>query len=679
MNNFQRMLKPSSVAVIGGGAWCENVVEQCLKMGFTGDIWPVHPTRSDIRGRSCFASVGDLPAAPDACFVGVNRFATIDVVKALHAKGAAGAVCFASGFSESVAEDANSVDLQIQLVDAAQDMIVLGPNCYGFINYLDRALLWPDQHGGQQVDKGVAILTQSSNVAINITMQRRGLPIGYICTVGNQAQTGMSQLGTELLADPRITALGMHIEGIDDVRAFEALAIQAAEFGKPVIALKVGASHQAQEATISHTASLAGSDAGARALFARMGIGQVDNLSEFLEALKLAHVAGKLPNTDALSMSCSGGEASLMADIGQSVGVDFPPLSQQQIDALRSALGPMVKLANPLDYHTYIWGDANAMTQTFQAAMNGHSGANLLVLDIPRPDRCDAQSWTEVIPCFVQAAKTTNTVAGVVASLADTMPEDIATNLMAQNIVAFGGMETALKAIKACSAKVSNFDGNILVPLAPKNPQTLSERKAKSMLKDAGLHVPRSEQATNVADAIRAAEMIGYPTVLKGEGVAHKTEAGAVVLNLVSAKDVGDAATKMPSDSFLVEEMVQNGLVELLIGVVLDPAHGYVLTLAAGGQLTELLNDKATVLIPAHQDQVIKSLKSLKIWKMMHGYRGAKPINLDAVLNAIKTVQNVIIENHGRISELEINPLICTTTDAIAADALIKLGELDDG
>jgi len=188
MNNLGSLLHPKSIAVIGGGSWCENVIEQCRKMDFQGAIWAVHPKRTEINGITCFKTVEDLPYGPDASFIGVNRFTTIEVIKSLNSIKAKGAVCFASGFSESVSEDATSADLERQLVLAAGEMAILGPNCYGFINYLDGSLLWPDQHGGERVKTGVAIITQSSNIAINLTMQKRGLPIAFISSVGNQAQ-----------------------------------------------------------------------------------------------------------------------------------------------------------------------------------------------------------------------------------------------------------------------------------------------------------------------------------------------------------------------------------------------------------------------------------------------------------------------------------------------------------
>ena len=254
MRDLSRLLRPTSIAVVGGGAWCANVIDQCRRMGFAGPVWPVHPTREAIAGAKAYPSFDALPGVPDAVFVGVNREATIDIIARLRHLGAGGAVCFAAGFLEAEAELGDGAAMQARLLEAAGEMPIIGPNCYGFINYLDGALLWPDQHGGQRCDSGVAILTQSSNIAINLSMQRRALPLAYLMTAGNQAQLGLADLGLALLADPRVTALGLHIEGVGDLRAFEALANQAQEQGTPIVALKSGRSEQARTATQSHTA-----------------------------------------------------------------------------------------------------------------------------------------------------------------------------------------------------------------------------------------------------------------------------------------------------------------------------------------------------------------------------------------------------------------------------------------
>ena len=278
------------------------MIAECRKIGFAGPVWPVHPTKTEVAGLRAYPTIADLPEAPDATFIGVNRAASIDTLRALAARGAGGAVCFASGFREAAAETGDGAELEAELIAAAGPMRILGPNCYGFLNLLDGAALWPDQHGALRVERGVALITQSSNIAINLTMQTRGLPIAYAVTAGNQAQTGMAEIAEALLDDPRVTALGLHIEGIGDLAGFASMAARAQALGKPIVAVKAGASDQARVAAVSHTGSLAGSDAGADALFARLGIARVAGLAELLETLKILHVVGPLGSGDIASM-----------------------------------------------------------------------------------------------------------------------------------------------------------------------------------------------------------------------------------------------------------------------------------------------------------------------------------------------------------------------------------------
>ncbi|EDZ45208.1 CoA-binding [Rhodobacterales bacterium Y4I] len=670
--DLSRLFRPKSIAVIGGGAWCRLVIEQCRKMGFDGAIWPVHPKAEVVADLPAFKDADSLPEAPDAAFIGVNRFATVEVVRALSARGAGGAVCFASGFLEAAAEDAEGADLQAQLLDAAGDMPFLGPNCYGFINYLDGALLWPDQHGGQRAEKGVALVTQSSNIAINLTMQKRGLPLAYVVTAGNQAQSGIAAIGEALLEDTRVTALGLHIEGFGDLRAFEALAARARELGKPIVALKVGKSAEAQAATVSHTASLAGGDAGAGALLARLGIPRLEDLPSFLETLKLLHVTGRLPSNRLATISCSGGEASLAADTGHTRNVVFPPLNDRQKADLRDALGPMVALANPLDYHTYIWRDTEAMTKAFSAMMDPQLAMTMLIVDFPREDRCDASDWECTIQAAIGSRERTGANVGLVATLPELLPEAVAARLMEAGVVPLCGLSEAIAACEAASLPLPEAPAPLLLPTPVVEPDLVPEADAKWQLASYGLRVPRSKRAASATNARAVAVDVGFPVVLKGEGVAHKTEAGAVVLNLNSGQEVSDAAFSMPASRFLVEEMVTGAVAELLIGVVKDPAHGFVMTLAAGGTLTELMEDSASFLLPASDADIEAALQSLRISKLLDGYRGAPAADREAILRAIRAVEAYVMENALGLEEIEINPLLCTPTDAVAADALMR-------
>ncbi len=676
MDRLARLFNPRSIAVIGGGAWGHEVIRQCQKIGFPGKIWVVHPTKDDIVGLTPYRSIEDLPGVPDAVFIGVNRHATIDVVRSLSRIGAGGAICFASGFSEAVHEVADGADLQTALLAAAGEMPILGPNCYGFLNYLDGVTLWPDQHGGLPTDSGVAIIAQSSNVAINLTMQARGLPLAYVVTVGNQAQTGLSEIGKTLLLNPKVTALGLYIEGIDDLGALATLAQTARDLGKPIIALKTGQSEQAQSAAISHTASLVGSDAGAAALFERLGIGRVTSLSAFLETLKLLHVVGPLAAPHIASMSCSGGEASLMADTAHGSTVAFPLLSQDQRAVLRKALGPIVTLSNPLDYHTFIWGDEDAMMTTFGAMMSPTVALGVVVLDFPRPDRCTSPDWDLVLNAVARAQAMTGQPIAVLSSLVENMPEDVARQLIGRGILPLCGMNEAVEAIAVAARVGKGAKCDILVPPHISPAAVLPEAEAKRALTQFGLTVPQSQTVAEVADLPAAAKALGYPLVLKGEGVAHKTEAGAVVVGLQDEAALMAAAVAMPADNFLVEQLIADATVELLIGVVLDPAHGYVLTLAAGGTLTEILGDSASTILPVQRQDILDALARLRIAPLFDGFRGGAPVNKNAIVDAVLAVQSYVIAQMP--FEVEINPLMCGPVRAVAADALVTTGERHD-
>lgn len=671
MEPLQRLFMPKSVAVIGGGAWCAAVIRQCRATGFEGPIWPVHPTRDEIAGIPAFRSLADLPGAPDAAFVGVNRALTVDVVAELSARGCGGAVCFAAGFREASAELSDGAQLQDRLVAAAGRMRILGPNCYGFVNALDRVSLWPDLHGLAPVESGVAIVGQSSNVLINLTMQRRGLPIAAVVAAGNQAQVSMADIGRAMLDDPRVSALGLHVEGLTNLPAFVSLAAHAADLGKPVVVLKVGRSAQAQKAAVSHTASLAGSDAGARALFARLGLWQVDSPTEMVEALKIAHVTGGLAAARVVSASCSGGEASIIADLGLLRGVEFPPLAPAQQAGLRAALGPKVALANPLDYNTYIWDDGPALTQTFGAMMAGDVALGCVVLDYPRADMFAAPAWDKVLDAVAEVRRATGRPMAILSLLAEGLPEPACRRLIAEGVVPLCGMADALAAIRAAATP----RGTGPAPLLPRPSgasRIVGEAEAKALLAACGLPVPR---ALRTDDPARAAAGIGFPVVLKGEGIAHKTEAGAVALGLTDAAAVARAAAAMPSTSFLVEEMVTGAVAELLIGVLKDPAHGFVLTLGLGGVLTEILRDTVSLILPATEADLRAALGRLRIAPLLAGYRGKPGVAFEAVIAAIMAVQAFVTAHAATVEEVEINPLIATPDRVVAADALIRMGD----
>ncbi|MBT8458362.1 MAG: CoA-binding protein, partial [Boseongicola sp.] len=443
--DLKRLLHPTSIAVFGG-AWAENVVRQCIASGYKGEIWPVHPTRPEIAGKRCFPAIADLPRAPDAAFIGVNRHATLEVVSELQGIGCGGAICFASGFSE--VEDH---DLQAEFVARAVEMPVLGPNCYGVINCLDGAMIWPDEQGCRPVERGVAILTQSSNIGMTLTMQQRGLPVAYLACLGNAAQTGLSELSEAMLADDRVTALGVYMEGVGDARAFAKVVGAARAAGKGVVVLKAGRSEMGQQVAMTHTASLAGAGVVSSAYLSQIGAGEVVSLPQLIEALKVLHVEGPLTADTFVSVSCSGGEAGLVADAAERGSLRFPEVPEATGARLSELLGPLVTISNPLDYHTFIWGNTALMAEVFTAAAEGFE-ASLFVIDQPNAARCEVASFEPAFDAMIEAHARVGRPLFAVSTLPETIDEALSDRLMVAGVTPLLGIEDALSAIEATGA-----------------------------------------------------------------------------------------------------------------------------------------------------------------------------------------------------------------------------------
>lgn len=656
-----RLLRPRSIAVLGSG-WAKNVVEQCQKMGFDGPVWPVHPTRDEIGGVRCYPSLSALPSAPDATFIGVNRHATLDVVAELAAMGAGGATCFASGW-----EEAGEADLQAKLVASAGNMPILGPNCYGVINYLDGALLWPDQHGGRRVERGVALLSQSSNIVINLTMQARGLPVAYVACLGNAAQVGLAELAGALLSDERVTALGLYVEGIDDAPAFAELAERARAAGKGIVAIKSGKTELSRTAAASHTASLAGGGAASTAFLRQAGVAEVNTLSELVETLKIFHVHGVGLGTRLCSLSCSGGEAGLVADLAAPCGIDFPPPSEAQRTRLGEILGPIVAIANPLDYHTFIWGDGPRTTDVFSTMLGGYD-AGIFIIDPPRPDRCDPSSYDPALAAIEAAAKNTGKPAFPVASLPENFDEDQAIAMIDRGSCVLMGLETALGAIRAAQTPAGAPGWRPAPALPPREAVMLSESDAKALLAQAGVAVPKGVSAPTLAELAPKAAGLSAPLALKGLGFAHKTEAGAVRLGLSSVQGQAEMAG---ATGYLAEEMVTGAVAEVLLGLRRDPVYGVTLTLGMGGVTAEVLADTVTLVLPAGESEILNAMKGLRLYPLLDGYRGRPRADVAAVAAMAARLGQLMLGDES-LEEIEINPVMVRQSGAVAVDALIR-------
>jgi len=679
--SLDRLLEPRTIAVFGG-AQAEEVIRQCDRMGYEGEIWPVHPQKTEILGRKVYRSVADLPGSPDAAYLGVNRNLTIDIVRELAARDAGGAVCYATGFVEAGEEGA---ELQRQLLDASGDMPIIGPNCYGLLNYLNGAMLWPDQQGGQRVEEGVAIITMSSNVGFNLTMQRRGLPVAYMVSLGNKLKFDLHDAIHTFAQQEGVTAIGLFLETLPDPKAFQEAVNVARELGKPIVAMKVGRSEVAQKMVVSHTASLAGSDDLVNALFERVGVARVNSLEALIEALKVLHVLGPLKGGRIAAGSTSGGDLTLLAD-GMGPGLSMPPLSEKVTKHLRETVHERIVAANPFDFQMFDWNDEEQNAKNFSALLSQEFDIAVCVLDYPRSDRCDQSTWGGAERGFVRAAKKTGTKAAILSTFSDTIAEPVAARLMKDGVVALAGINDGLAGIQAAVDVGAAWRQPVASPILKSSDQVqdvsvkvLDEAESKALLSRAGIPAPLSQVVHNPKEAVAAAEALGYPVVIKALGVAHKTDVGGVRINLRDADQVSAAVEVMSdlSESYLIEKMVEGVVAELIVGVARDAQFGPYLLVGGGGILVELMKDTASLLLPTTREKVLHALAQLKCAPLLNGFRGAPPADLNAAVDAILVVANMVESDPDSIVELDINPLMILAEGqgVVAADALIRMNQ----
>jgi acetate---CoA ligase (ADP-forming) len=683
------LLRPRSIAVIGDSRAAARVIEQNRRIGFRGPVRPVHERRPVVAGERAVARVADLAEAPDAAFVAVPAPACAGVVAELAAVGCGAAVVYSSGFAETGPDGSAR---QRELVDAAGPMTLLGPNCYGMINYIDGALIWPDQHGGVPLrpgESGVAIVSQSSSIAISVTMTDIGLPLGYVVTVGNGAQTSVARAAAAVLGDERVSAVGLIVETLADVRGLERLAATARDRGIGVVALVLGRGEPARRAVQTHTASLAADAAVASAFLRRVGIGEVTSVDALLGALCLLHCGGPLPDTRLGSLSSSGGEAALIADAAVGRDVRFPELTDRQRAGLRAVLGERVTLANPLDFHTYIWGDPDAMTAAFDAMVRGPADLTLLFADLPRTDRCADDDWVRALEAFARACAGAGARGALVAAMAGNLRGKRAATWVRQGLPVLAPPGVAMEAVQAAATIGRAWSGPLPKPVAHNGCQqshfhdarghesgfadtghVLDEAEAKALLRERGVPVPDGEVCVSAAAAARAAARIGAPVAVKALGVAHKTDERAVRLGLRGARQVRAAATELLTrfPAVLVERMVTGGIAELLVGVEPDPVFGPVLTVGAGGVLTEVMRDVAHLVLPADRAEIRAALLGLRCAPLLTGHRGAPRADLDALVAVVARIAEVALDTVS----LEVNPLIVTAEGVWACDALIQ-------
>ncbi|WP_120501669.1 acetate--CoA ligase family protein [Roseovarius sp. EL26] len=688
--NFERLLNPRHIAFIGGSD-AAIAIGEARRAGFAGKMWVVNPKREAMCGLPCVANLSDLPEAPDAVFLAIPAPAVPQAISDLNHLGAGGIVCYTAGFSE--AHQAGR-KLEEELKSALGDMVLVGPNCYGLVNYVGRSALWPFAHGGSCPGYGAAIITQSGMFSSDITMSQRSLPLAYMASAGNQADLGLTEFVDLMCERPEVRAIGLHIEGLSDIPAFERAALKALHVGTPIVALKTGSSVIGERLTVSHTGSLSGSNELYQALFDRVGVISVTNPAQFLETLKFLCIAGAPAGPDVMGFTCSGGGATMLADHGEVIGLNYPDPDGTTRQVLETLLPPIATVSNPLDYTTPIWGQADKTELVFAESFK-HIPAQtaLLVQDYPAKGLDESeQLYLNDGMAFARAAQQAGLPAAICATIPENMGAHIREALIAQGVAPMQGIHETLNAIRD-AAWWAQSQRRILTcppqPLLTAHSATcvamISEAEAKEQLFMAGIPVPSGRVAKG-EDVFEAAQEIGYPVALKmmSPALAHKTEAGAVALNIPDEATlraevshmktrVAGYAEQALSDVFLVEAMGAPPLAELVVGLRHDPQFGLAMTLGSGGILVELVGDTRSLLLPASEEELRIALQSLRVSTFLEGFRGKSRVNIEALIRALSALAEYAMQNAGDIAEIEINPLFVYDDSVLAVDCLMHL------
>lgn len=684
--NLHRLLNPRHIACIGG-ADAALSASQCLKL-FDGPVWGVNPKRDTLGGAPCFASVDDLPEAPDAVFLAVPRASVIETLRALNRRGAGGVACFTAGYGEL---GDSGREAERELIEAAGDMALVGPNCYGLINYSIGEVLWPFGAGENRADRGIALVMQSGMLPANLTMNERSVPITHVISVGNQSVLTIEDFIDALIDDARVTAFGLYIEGIVDIDKFAAAAIRALRAQKPIVVVKAGRSRLGKQISISHTGSLAGADQAFDAFFHRLGIIRVDSPVDLLETLKFLSVSGAPRGNRVAAFTCSGGDAAMVADYCDRVGLDLAQPSAKARKRLQDLLPDIATAANPLDYTTPLWGNREFMPKVFAALMDDGYDAAVTIQDYPPMHiHDDPTHYRNDGLSFVEACRATGIPGASCCDLPENIDAESRAMLIEGGVTPLQGLDTGLKALAAAcryGARIERLREDLAQgfrrvsgPDAGADAVIINEWDGKLRLRAQGVATAHGWLLENTDDP-GIPQDLAYPVVVKAvsAGLAHKTEMGAVRIGirdraelLQAIAEIRGALGNRPLRGFLIETQITDVIAELMVGINVDAQFGQVLVIASGGTLVELLRDSATLLLPASAAQIRDALQSLRVFPLLQGFRGQPATDLDAIVASIEGIAAYAESTRNRLLEMDINPLMITPGRCLAADVMIR-------
>ena len=683
--NIDRFFKAKSVVFIGGKDIIVPIRE-LKRRGFRGKIFVVNPKRLKIEGFKCLRKISDLPLSPDAAFIAVPASEVISTVKELKAAKCKGIVCYSAGFKET---GKTGKYLEDSLIKECGDIPLIGPNCYGFINFSDDVALWPFSHKGAQCKKGIALITQSGMLSSDIIMATRSLPISFMVSVGNQAVTKIEDLIFYFCKKTEVSCIAIHIEGISDLTKFVAASKFSFNACKPIIVYKTGRSLIGKRIAKSHTGSLSGNNEVYSALFKQLAITEVHDPIQLLETAKLFSITSPIKTNRILAFTCSGGGAAMVADNAEEVKLRLPDFSESQKTSLKKVLPKIATISNPLDYTTPIWGVPKKTGPVFKNALKNKYSAAILVQDFPNPQINDTEKfYLNDTRAFINECKLAGIAPIICSTLPENINEDIGNKILKLGGVPMQGIFNCLMAIKHL-LDYYNFNNKKelqsfhLVSYKNYKSTFATEYDGKLQIKAKGIKVPFG---TIIDDPKKLEkEKVQFPLVLKftSPTVLHKTEMGAVELNIKNYEDLVKKFLKMKNKIgeksiengfFFIEEMLPTPIAEMFLSIRQDKVFGDILVLGMGGSLTELYRDTRTFILPTTKNYISKEIKKMTFFSLINGFRNKGKVNLNMLTSEIFKIVKFHQEDRNRCDTIEINPVFVYKNTIIASDCVLRTG-----
>lgn len=703
---MRRLVAPESVAVVGvserANAFGSRTVAN-LK-DFDGRLYQINARHAELAGRPCYPTIAALPETPDCVVIATPREAVEPVVRECAAKGVGAVLVLAAGFAETGKPEHAAHQRRLVEIARGANMRLVGPNTIGLVNYVRGAGLtfsaMPERRPLQP--HAIGIVSQSGSLGFSLAQGiERGVSVSHVLTAGNSCDVDVADYVAYLAQDPHCRAIACLFEGMADPGRMLRAAALAWEADKPLVLYKIATGREGARAALSHTGSLAGSEAAYAAGFARAGVIRVDKLEALVEAAaffaKLPSAKAGVPRARGVAViATSGGATIIAADKAEAHGVALPQPGPEAAGILAAQVPEYGSTRNPCDVTAQVIGSADSL-----AACAGALLADPLYGIMVTSHAYAYDSATLRLPVFSRAAAANGKIVcnvwapdwlgGPGARETESDP----------HLALFHSMDRCFAAIAAWHRRDAlrragrTAEGRISDPaakermdalLAQVGGSSLTEREAKRVMALYGIPVVEDRLVGSAAAAREAAEAIGFPVVLKGESpdILHKTEAGLVKLDLKSAAEVErayadilaavDATTPRPDfRGVVVQPMVPRGI-EVMVGARYDAQFGPLIVVGLGGVLVEILRDTALSLAPVGRAEADAMLRSLKGAALLDGFRGAPAVDVARLAEIVCRFSELAADAGGAVAEMEINPLICTADRIVAADALIVKG-----